>query len=377
MTPTLSQIQNWDVEHLSQAATFWRNTAEVWDSAFTRVNREIRSPGQTTWIGAGADAALVRSELDKQKVHEAAVDLVSMAAFATNWATDLAAAKAAVLLAIGEAVAEGFRVNEDLSVEDRHIADRFPTEFHARRTLAESLAAIIRERASALTTIDSAAAQRISALAAHLTDMFPAPGTGASATNVDPSIQLVDNRTFAEGPMYPEPGIEPGTGGPGPGAGAEAIREALRSLPTGSSPRILEVRDMDQLRQFSHWATASGQEVTTSKPYRGGSGSLVRLPDGTLIGRGESVKHGLSVDVHYPDGRSVRLHVNPKTGGDISMPRGAVPEPARLPEARPPSSIRPGLAGPPQFSAPGVAGAGYVPVLPAVPDLVERPEQSP
>lgn len=122
-----------DVEHLSQAATFWRNTAEVWDSAFTRVNREIRSPGQTTWIGAGADAALVRSEKDHATVCVAVQELIDAATSATASAENLAAAKKSVLLALGEAEAEGFSVGEDLSVTVRDATAMFPNSMRVRR----------------------------------------------------------------------------------------------------------------------------------------------------------------------------------------------------------------------------------------------------
>jgi hypothetical protein len=91
--PTLSQIRGWDADHLSQAATFWRNTADTWENSFDRVAQEMPSPGGLPWEGSAADAAQKRAASDQLKVRGLADDLRLAANIAQTAADELELAK--------------------------------------------------------------------------------------------------------------------------------------------------------------------------------------------------------------------------------------------------------------------------------------------
>ncbi|MGD9516872.1 hypothetical protein JN086_27435 [Mycolicibacterium austroafricanum] len=370
LLPTLSQVKSWDTDHLSQAATFWRSTAEMWESSFDRVAREMPAPGESAWSGSGADAAERRAASDQLTVRDVADDVRVAAAAADAAVADLESAKRSVLLAVGDAEAQGFVVSEDLSVVSRQAGMVFPAEFYARQAQAESFAALIRERALVLVALDAEVAGQIGAAVAGLKSI--ALGAGAPEDERGPTIQMVDHRTLQEGPVYPEPDIEPGRGGAGSTPNAAVIRDAIKNLPSGTSPRILEVRDQEQLRRFAEWATKGGHEYHPAKPYRDGR-PIYRLPDGTFVSQGGIVKHGLTMDIKLPDGSGYKIHVNATTGGDINLPRGAIPESPRPPRSGIPESVmRPPFAGPPQLVDPG--GGTSPSVLPAIPPLINRSE---
>lgn len=227
----------------------------------------------------------------------------------------------------------------------------------------------------ALLTLDAETGRQISSAAKHLKAVLALRASPTSEVDRTSSIQLIDNRTFVEGPVYPEPGIEPGTGGPGPIATAGAIREAVKDLPSGTRSNYLEVRDQEQLRRFADWVTRGATDYQSPDPYRGGQ-PMYQLPDGTVLSQGASVKHGLTMDIKLADGTKFKIHVNSTTGGEINMPRAVAAAPVRPPQVRVPEPLlRPGLplVGPPQFVDPG--GPGATPsVLPAVPPLIDSSE---
>ena len=165
--PTLSQIRGWDADHLSQAATFWRNTADTWENSFDRVAQEMPSPGGLPWEGSAADAAQKRAASDQLKVRGLADDLRLAANIAQTAAYELELAKKQALYAIGEAQANGFVVGEDLSVIDGQLTTS-ADELAARQAQAELLAAEIRAKALTLSVADQEAAARISNASAGL-----------------------------------------------------------------------------------------------------------------------------------------------------------------------------------------------------------------
>ena len=71
MVPTLSQIQQWDVEHLQSAARWWDSRAEHWASAFETVRTEMPAPGGTPWTGQAGAAAIARAGRDSAAAEEA------------------------------------------------------------------------------------------------------------------------------------------------------------------------------------------------------------------------------------------------------------------------------------------------------------------
>ena len=61
MTPTLSQVQAWSTDHLTDAAGSWTRAATLWEGSFTQLSRQVGAPGGTPWLGAAADAAQQRA----------------------------------------------------------------------------------------------------------------------------------------------------------------------------------------------------------------------------------------------------------------------------------------------------------------------------
>ena len=72
VVPTLSQVENWDIEHLNEAAKHWTNTAIVWEDSFTQLAVQILNPGGQPWEGEAAEAAQYRAHTDKMTVIELA-----------------------------------------------------------------------------------------------------------------------------------------------------------------------------------------------------------------------------------------------------------------------------------------------------------------
>jgi len=70
--PSLSQIRAWDTEHLVDAATTWRTTADHWHGSFSQVASHMPAPGGTPWEGAGSETAQLRASTDAMKVDEIA-----------------------------------------------------------------------------------------------------------------------------------------------------------------------------------------------------------------------------------------------------------------------------------------------------------------
>lgn len=204
--PTLSQIQAWSTDHLEAAATQWQTTADTWEHAFTQIHREAPSPGGTPWIGAGADAALLRTGTDRTVVVGAAEGLYAAANAARYGAGEIAGARELALQAVSTAQAAGFVVREDLS-----IASRQPVPAALQATVQVQVnahAANIRTHAAALLAIDGHVAADISAAiaAVQAAQFGNTPLTPATEPQRnDPTIQLVDNHTIQDAPPPGDP----------------------------------------------------------------------------------------------------------------------------------------------------------------------------
>lgn len=66
--PSLSQIRSWDTDHLLDAVTAWRTTADRWEEAFSQVASHMPAPGGVPWQGTAGNAALSRAIADGQQV---------------------------------------------------------------------------------------------------------------------------------------------------------------------------------------------------------------------------------------------------------------------------------------------------------------------
>lgn len=154
--PSLSQIVGWDTAHLSHAAADWANAADHWEDAFDSLHRGMLSPGGSTWEGAAADAAQVRSFGDVVTVRRLADVLREAASVARRGAVELDYLKRRAIEAINNARAAGFTVSDDLSVTDGKTHSRL------RADVARLHALMIAARAVGLRAADREIAYRIS-----------------------------------------------------------------------------------------------------------------------------------------------------------------------------------------------------------------------
>ena len=180
VVPTLSQVENWDIEHLNEAAKHWTNTAIVWEDSFTQLAVQILNPGGQPWEGEAAEAAQYRAHTDKMTVIELADQLHDASAIAKAGAMELAEAKRLVLRTVDAAKAAGFTVGEDFSVTDHHEYNRAAAAM--RQAQAEAFAADLRATVADLVAADNRiGGNLISATAGLGKDHFAESGDAAGA----------------------------------------------------------------------------------------------------------------------------------------------------------------------------------------------------
>src|ERR1700744_4196962 len=235
-TPTLSQIRNWDTEHLSQAADDWESEAERWETAYEQNYQRL---AETDWQGRGREAALERAGLDVVKVRGPAWQLREAAMAARYGFAQQNGAKESALDAIADAEQAGFSPTEDLSVTDRQTSGNAAARA-ARQAEARALAAQIRHRAALLVTSNQEIAAKITAPAGNIGEFSFDEPTGAATTRSTPNnngIQLVDNRTWKQDPPPPPPPR------PRPGLPPEGVRPPIPGkLTPGPASRSRERR---------------------------------------------------------------------------------------------------------------------------------------
>jgi len=173
--PSLPLVQSATFTHLTDAADSWAKTAELWESAFTEVRDATLRPGGTDWEGAGAEAAQDRTDRDVVPVRAAASQLREAASIARHGAGQMEANQRAVLKAVDDARADGFRVGGDYTVTDTQnggtLGDRV-----ARRTVALSHSHYIRHQLSMFARADADIASNIDAATRGLDKIwFTAP----------------------------------------------------------------------------------------------------------------------------------------------------------------------------------------------------------
>ncbi|WP_029369630.1 hypothetical protein [Mycobacterium sp. UM_WWY] len=164
--PSRSQIENWDTSHLEAAANRWRTSASESDTLFAQHRLNVATPAGSEWEGAAKDAALDRVTADAAVVRNHADVIVEAADIAENGIVDIHAAQQKVLEAIAEAEADGFKVNDDLSVRDTRRADL--SNMAARHTAARVYAEDIRWNAERLVAADTFVSERLQAKAVEL-----------------------------------------------------------------------------------------------------------------------------------------------------------------------------------------------------------------
>ncbi|MCV7067943.1 hypothetical protein H7H51_23635 [Mycolicibacterium farcinogenes] len=182
---TRSKIENWDIDHLESSATRWRTSADEFEELFSRHRQNISG---TDWEGTAKDTALDRVSADTAVVDRHGEVVRAAADLAATSVTDLRAAQQAVLTAIAEAEADGFRVAEDLSVTDGRRYD-ITTIQDRNRALAEH-ADNIQWNARQLLAADTLIGERLTAKASEL-DGITFDGEGRDDRDV---VQAVEHK---------------------------------------------------------------------------------------------------------------------------------------------------------------------------------------
>jgi hypothetical protein len=178
--PTLSQIQGWDVEHLTAAADHWTAIADKWESTFAEVHQQAHTVARK---GAGATAMRDRVTADRAHVAGKADQLREAVSAARLGAGDISAAQRRVMYVVEDAQEAKFNVDEDLSVTNK-LNVRNSAQRAARQAQAQAFAADIRSRAAELSALDNQVGANITAAAA---------GIGATTFARPGHMQAVDN----------------------------------------------------------------------------------------------------------------------------------------------------------------------------------------
>ena len=352
--PTRSQIANWDVGHLEQAASHWTKTANQWEGQLDSLHRQTMSPDDTVWEGSTADAAQHRSYSDLVRVRGAADHLRNAAVAASLGAEQLLHARSGVLTAITAAESAGLVVGNDLSVTvalTNGSAIEQSRQLESARRIAQEIAARVRE----LGAVDKKVAATITAATAPVADMH----------FTEWPTQLIDNRTFKEGPPVPDPGTPDGPVGTSVGPSAAEIRRVIMDLPQGTRPDIREIRTPQDLQNLWRWIRQHAVEIPNAygDPAKG---MWVGLPDGTEAGQrfiADSTKKP-ALDINLPGERGyLKVHINP-SGGIPDIPSVIRSPIVEAPPTRPIES--------PQMRGGGLAGG----IMPdgTLPHLVHPPE---
>lgn len=165
---TRSEIEDWPTTHLDDAANRWRERATESETAFDQHRLNIAAPAGTEWSGDAKDAALYRVTADCSAVRRQGDVQREAASTAENGSADIKAAQRNALNAIAEAEADGFTVNEDLSLTDTRYASSLLRAPANRAQTAVEHAEYIRWNAEQLVKTDSLVGERLTAKAAEL-----------------------------------------------------------------------------------------------------------------------------------------------------------------------------------------------------------------
>jgi hypothetical protein len=386
---TLTQVREWDTEHLTGAAHHWSATANRWVEAFVQLERLTHVPGGSPWEGAAACAAQDRAHADRRRVSAAADKLYTASSVARTAASQLQAVQRRVLAVVDAAEAGGFTVGEDFSLTTYRAGAR---EIAAAEAEARELGRQLRYRIEELIDLDKQVAKQITVTADGVGTLEFVDDNGAHSGR-DAAIQAVDNRVLKEAPPQPLP-PDPTPGRLPPVTGADNVNRLLEPLQNGgrrgsngvgTEPVVKEIWDEPSTRRLWDYLT---REAIGAAPPPKYEGTVRVLPDGTRIGLRRSEGWGDSIDVWYPD-KYVKTHTPYKpyfpslTSGPPQLPPPAgmpsvqvlPPQLAHLPTTLPstaifePNGLPPWLQNP---SAPGLHSPAQSPtVMPGVglPDI--------
>lgn len=325
--PTLSQVESWDTEHLTTAASHCTSTATGWEATFDDINRRMAVPGGAPWDGAAAEAAMQRALADRMVAIGAADQLHAVAEVARLGAMDIAFAKNRVLAAVNRATEAGFTVSEDLSVS--HPGPLSVGTAVAVQAQAQRYATEIHSRAAELATLDQRVAGQINVAASSVAKT----SFGAEPLNFG-----------QDAPQSPADALGVHD--------AEDVHRIVDPLPPGANRKVKVVATPAEIRGLFEILT----ENAVPAPPSTYPGERMMLPDGTIIGyRPNSGWGGPTLDIVNPDGSKMwDVHLAEK-------PKLPVPEP--LPAPAPVPAPSPAPIAIPSPDAPGIPDLG-TPALP-------------
>jgi hypothetical protein len=389
MTPTLSQIREWDTAHLEHASRHWCDAAGRWEDAFVEVSRLTHLPGGTPWEGKAALAAQHRAHADRRQVSAVADRLYTVSTIARTGAQQLQAAKQRIVAIVADAEAAGFSVGEDFSLTTYRAGAQ---AIAAAEEEAREFGRQLRSRIEDLIALDRDVAARITSAAATVDDVDFTRGE-RGAPDHDTAVQFVDNRVLKEAPPQPPP-PDPTPGPLPPVTGADDVRRVLEPLQNGgrrgsndvgTEPRVKEVWDATAIKRLWDYLTRNGADGELGRAY---DGTARVLPDGTKIGLRLSEEWGDTIDVVYPDGSRTKAHIPyeayfpplisglPQLPAPSGMPIARVlpPQTAHPPTSLPPSGIFEANGLPPWLQNPSAPGHHTPAQMPTIMPGVAMPE---
>jgi hypothetical protein len=113
MIPTLSQVQSYDPVWVKDAATYGRNTADVYEDTWSQAVYNLSSSG---WQGQGFDNALDAHQADRSSARGHADALRSTAATAERSYEELVSMRDQLLQQVKQAQTAGYQVSEAFTV---------------------------------------------------------------------------------------------------------------------------------------------------------------------------------------------------------------------------------------------------------------------
>ena len=220
-TPTLDDVENYQVDHLHDGMSYWRASRTSWTDHHQATLADFRGLG---WEGQGADAALTRVGRDEHTACGAANTVQNAEATVWEGAGDLMALKSEAMAAIDAAREAGFVVNQDFSLTDKAAVPA--EEAPARQGQAEKLSGNIVATVEALWDHDATVAARLDAHGAQLQAMRFADGKPLNGSPLAPPLPA---------PLAPPP--PPRDDGQRPNAGISnsfPVTEARGDSPRGT-----------------------------------------------------------------------------------------------------------------------------------------------
>jgi hypothetical protein len=176
MPVSLNAIKRYSANHLINGVPYWSASSAAWTTHFGRARQEIQA---LNWQGAGGEGAWLQSVRDENTAHAAAMIAHAARSTAQTAAATLMFLRQTVLGHVDAARANGFEVNDDLSVQDR-----------ARSYLSASIAVMRQRQAEAHAADIGCAAQELLSYDAQVAAMLQGHGTALHA------VQFADRRSI-------------------------------------------------------------------------------------------------------------------------------------------------------------------------------------